>query len=430
MLSSCRSPVKKEPISNMIRDCVSRLCDTDQPTALPTPRRTRGDCKTLTQIDLTIVIPAITTILIGLVLLPYGIRSESGPAPMIWGLANTVQGCGWLLIALPVYLSNPPLRLLANLLFAAAMGLLWSGTAQFMHLHRPPLLLMMPTLITLVTFPFFVYIIPSLPARVIVASVVLAISCGDSGWMLLRDQHRPTRVLGYLLLGLTLAYLLRGVIGVFTIWYPKPLMAAIASPRLSPLPMLTFTIWTVGMLASSAHRYEQALRKSMAKLERASLTDQLTELPNRRLMQQRLEEAMAHMEQTGEGFSLLLFDIDHFKQVNDRYGHEAGDYALCYLAQRLRQTVRHGDMVARWGGEEFLMLMPNADASAANQAAERLRAALSQEQIAYGDGLFQITVTIGGSTASPGQSLAELFRQADHALYLGKQMGRNQVRWA
>lgn len=384
---------------------------------------------TLSQIDLSIAIPAIATILIGLVLLPYGIWGETGPSPMIWGLGNVVQGCGWLLVALPVSSSGLPLRLLANLLFAAALGLLWWGTARFMDLHRSPLVLMMPTLVTLVTFPFFVYVIPSLSARVIIASVVVAISCGDSGWMLLRDQHRPTRVLGYLLLSLTLAYLLRGVLGVFTIWYLKPLTAAMASPLLSPIPILTFTVWTVGMLASSAHRYEQALRESMAKLEKASLTDQLTELPNRRLMQQRLEEAQARLEQTGESFSLLLFDIDHFKQVNDRYGHEAGDHALCCISLRLRQMAGN-DVVARWGGEEFLMLLSTADAAAAYQAAERLRTALSQEQIAHGDGLFQLTVTIGGVTASPGQSLAEILRQADHALYLGKEMGRNQVRWA
>lgn len=381
------------------------------------------------QIDPAILVSAATIILIGLVLVSYGLWGKTGWAPISWGLANVTHGIGWLVTTVPGYLSRPACLILANLLFGAAMGLFWSGTARFVHRHRSVLLMMMPGLVVLGTFPWFTYIAPSLPARIVIVAILTAVAAADSGQMLMRDRHRPTQLLGYMLTGLALVQVLRALAGLVAVWYPR-LAGMVFSPQMSPALLLAFTVWTVGMLVSSAHRSEQRLKESVTQLKRASLTDQLTELPNRRFMQQRLEEAEQRLDQQGETFSILFLDLDHFKQINDTYGHDVGDQALQHVAHTLQRSLGAESLLARWGGEEFVMLMPNTDAAGAQAAAQQLRETLSRERFDCGPASLHVTVTIGGATASSGQNLADVIRRADHALYQGKETGRDQVTWA
>lgn len=375
----------------------------------------------------TVLSPAITLILIGLVLLAYVLWGKSRAIPAIWGLGNIAHGVGWLVTGIPGYSTNPHLVVLSNLLLGVAVGLLWKGIAHFVNQHRPPLLLMLPSLVILVTFPIFVYVIPSLPARVIIASVLTGIACGDSGRMLLRDLHRPTQLVGFGLIGVMLFEGLRALTALLALWYPEPLLPLIHNPHLPVAALLVFTVCAVGMLLSLAHRSEIAFSEQVAALRTASLTDQLTDLPNRRCMQELLEGAQKRLDQQGETYSILLLDIDHFKQINDAHGHEAGDLALQHTAQMLRVAAGNQYMVARWGGEEFIMLMPNIDAGGALAVAEELRKMLFRQLLYYGEVSVQITGTIGVTTAAPDQKVGEVVRRADHALYQGKQQGRNLV---
>ena len=125
---------------------------------------------------------------------------------------------------------------------------------------------------------------------------------------------------------------------------------------------------------------------------------------------------------------LLMVDIDHFKVLNDQHGHEAGDQALIAIAQRLASVAREDDVLARWGGEEFMLLLPGTGATAASRIAERLRLVLANMPVDIGDGkAVPLTASIGIAFAASSDSLDALVRQADAALDAAKDGGRNRV---
>ena len=156
--------------------------------------------------------------------------------------------------------------------------------------------------------------------------------------------------------------------------------------------------------------------------------DALTGLPNRRYIEECLSLELAHFNRHKRVFSIAIVDIDHFKAVNDLYGHAIGDAALVHIAKLLAHTNRDSDALARWGGEEFMVLYRHADAAQASIAAERMRHHVEATPFSPGDGPARtITVSIGLAMALPGQGLDELRIRADRALYHAKAAGRNRV---
>jgi len=160
--------------------------------------------------------------------------------------------------------------------------------------------------------------------------------------------------------------------------------------------------------------------------ETQARTDTLTGLLNRRGGELALDEALARARRDGHAVSLLLADIDHFKQVNDTYGHDVGDTVITAVARTLAQTVRSGDVVARWGGEELLVLLPRAGVNEARQVAERCRAAVAAMRVVEAPGL-AATVSLGAAEVGDDEPLAGALRRADAALYRAKRQGRNRV---
>jgi len=156
-------------------------------------------------------------------------------------------------------------------------------------------------------------------------------------------------------------------------------------------------------------------------------TDPLTGLLNRRRMEERLAEEAALHRARGTIFSVVLADVDRFKQINDEHGHDAGDRALPAVAKVFQSTLRAGDAVARWGGEEFLLLLPGTELKAAEDVALRLRAA-AEQRLARLDGLpGALTLTFGVSSYAANASVETCLKAADRALYRGKAEGRNRV---
>jgi diguanylate cyclase (GGDEF)-like protein len=159
-------------------------------------------------------------------------------------------------------------------------------------------------------------------------------------------------------------------------------------------------------------------------LKRYALTDSLTELPNRRAFQSSCEKEFAPAAQAGRPVSLIVLDIDRFKQVNDEHGHDAGDRVLQQLAQVVRSVIRPSDYPVRWGGDEFAILLPDSHLSHARLMAERIR--LTVETFPFDTGT--VTVSIGTAQLSDDNSFGSLFRRADKALYEAKRHGRNRAR--
>lgn len=167
-------------------------------------------------------------------------------------------------------------------------------------------------------------------------------------------------------------------------------------------------------------------------LERQSITDELTGLYNRRYMLRKLEESVAQAERYGSTFSLISLDIDFFKSINDSYGHPTGDGVLKQFAHIIESRTRKSDIVARTGGEEFIIFMPNTGLSEASQVAESLRVALESEQFVSDEGTaFQVTFSAGVvnwcGTGTQSTSVRDLLAACDQSLYAAKRSGRNRV---
>ena len=163
-----------------------------------------------------------------------------------------------------------------------------------------------------------------------------------------------------------------------------------------------------------------ALECLNASLEQLSRTDSLTGLPNRRHAEEFLSDALARFRRYGQGFVVAVADVDHFKRVNDACGHEAGDGVLREIARILVAGVRECDLAARWGGEEFLLVLPQADIPGATVLLERLRLAIAAAGLGCASPLAPVTATIGAAELRPGERLEDVIRRADEALYAGK----------
>lgn len=167
--------------------------------------------------------------------------------------------------------------------------------------------------------------------------------------------------------------------------------------------------------------------KSKRSIERLAMTDDLTGLANRRAFLAAAERAIAEVDNPARPSTLLIVDLDHFKRVNDIYGHRAGDQALQAAAQALARSVREIDFVGRLGGEEFVVLVDAADEETARRAAESARAAIAAMRVTTPNGEVVVTASIGCTPLVAEDSVSAALERADEALYAAKRAGRNQI---
>lgn len=221
---------------------------------------------------------------------------------------------------------------------------------------------------------------------------------------------------------------------VSTVLLFSPLGAAVldlpytTSFKLTMLAVLAFVMTTCYALDQSRRRSKLGLLKLAAEFEYAAKHDSLTGLANRREAHLQLDTEYQRYLRNKRPFSVLLMDIDLFKSINDNHGHHVGDEAIVMVAHTLEDQSRKVDTLSRWGGEEFLLLLPETDSAEAAQTAERIRFRIATTPIDAEGQTISTTVSIGVATISGDESVDRLLQRADEALYEAKSQGRNLVR--
>lgn len=231
----------------------------------------------------------------------------------------------------------------------------------------------------------------------------------------------------------------------FTVWEQRPYLVRFKSyqpitgqeefmfqnttllPLRSPdshINHICLVIYDVTDVATNRHQ----LQAANAQLQLLSSTDRLTGLYNRGHWEENLKATYARYQRYGNTSSLVMFDIDHFKRINDTYGHQAGDKVLEQIAAMVREHVRESDVAGRYGGEEFGVVLSDTDKVGAGMFAERLRKAVEEMDVPYGEQVIRFTISLGVAEMNqPLNSHADLISRADQALYTSKKTGRNRV---
>ncbi|MBF0622946.1 MAG: diguanylate cyclase [Magnetococcales bacterium] len=172
---------------------------------------------------------------------------------------------------------------------------------------------------------------------------------------------------------------------------------------------------------------KMAIRKQIQELEKLAMLDYLTQLANRRYVDKELERRVQSVRDTHMGVGVIFYDIDHFKQINDNYGHDVGDKVIRMVSATLRNTLRAADLIGRWGGEEFIEIVPNLDQKVLEKIAERNRVLIEKSKFKLVDQEVAVTVSIGATMIQPEDDMESLQKRADQLMYQSKSQGRNRV---
>jgi diguanylate cyclase (GGDEF)-like protein len=190
------------------------------------------------------------------------------------------------------------------------------------------------------------------------------------------------------------------------------------------IEQICLIIYDVTDVATNRHQLQAANQE----LQRLSSTDRLTGLFNRGHWEEMLRQDYARHRRYERNAALVMFDIDHFKKINDSYGHQAGDAVIQQTAELVRQCARDSDIAGRYGGEEFVVLLPDTDSEGAMTFAERLRQSIEAHEVVHEGRSIRFTVSLGiADLSEPTNGYAQLIERADNALYSSKASGRNQV---
>ncbi len=246
--------------------------------------------------------------------------------------------------------------------------------------------------------------------------------------LLLFHAHLPLAV-RFLLAGLMLG---AGVLVFVLSWWQGSLWFLsedfVRLLQIINLVLTAAALAAVGLFfGSAASDAENALIQANKKLANLSSTDPVTNLVNRRIIVSRIEQEQNRMERGNKPFCLILIDVDDFSSVNDKFGFSCGDYIMAHLAEVISRTIRKQDEVARWGGDEFLLMLPETDIDGGKIVAQKIRAKILKTPFLYKGTKIPVTATLGVGVCEKETGVGSCIHKADHALHLGKHAGKNRV---
>jgi diguanylate cyclase (GGDEF)-like protein len=264
---------------------------------------------------------------------------------------------------------------------------------------------------------------PSLHGRIVLISLIIVVLSTFGVDAIYRKREKITRPEH-----MVATMLLAGIVIMFVRIFKMPDMGMLSLTESTPMQGIVFTyaslmpvIATSGFLLMCGERLNE-------NLTRLAMIDPLTGVLNRRTMTEQANQAIASSKRHGDALSILILDIDHFKRINDQFGHEAGDLGLCRFVELVRQRMGEDDVIARLGGEEFVLILPGSDEQAALSLADRIRQHLNGSHFSISGWPVPLRASIGVGTLGPEiNNLETLLRETDRAMYAAKHAGRNCV---
>ncbi len=350
-----------------------------------------------------------------------------------WAAGTAAWTVGFLLISLRGMI--PPLFtiVLANVFLIAAAALYLEGTHRFRGAPGRRIgSLLVPLVAYALLVAYFTYVDNDTGVRIILLSLSLALFYGVCAWELLANTPSGQRF-SYLftgsLFGLHALFLFVRAIataldpGPHDLYVPSMMQAA------TFLVSVFFGVaWNLGFVMLNSERLEIDLKSAQVELRRLATTDYLTNIANNRCFFDQGEREIQRARRYGHPLSLLMFDIDQFKKINDTYGHAAGDRVLVSITSRCKKLLRDIDVFGRVGGDEFAVLLPETDLAGGKATAERLRTAVAEQAIEAGGEVRRMTISIGVSQlAAEDRRVEEMLTRADDAMYEVKRRGGNAV---
>ncbi len=342
-----------------------------------------------------------------------------------WAAALFCHALAYVLFAMRGTIHDLASIVAANALMATALALFAEGLYQFHERPPPRWLIWIPVT---VIFVLFVLLQDNLQLRLIAGGTIFAAQC-ILPLVLMFDRRRETAGRGqyFLFGGLAFISALFTTRAVLALTGPAMPLSFFATNQTQSFLFLAAIIClilvAIGMVLMTKERSDERYRT-------LALHDELTGLDNRRAILRSLEQQAALARRSGQPLTLLMMDIDHFKHVNDSFGHIEGDEVLRMVANSITTRLRTQDLVGRFGGEEFLALLPATTAQGGYEVAESLRKGIADSRIHAPDGrIIGVTISIGVHQVgeSSWEALADLINAADQALYRAKDNGRNRV---
>lgn len=378
-----------------------------------------------------LVIGALASLLLGLLLAAVSrdISPLLRPAVLLWLRGNVLLPFGFVLLAARGHISDILSISVANTLIIFAFADFVRALYRMMERPEPWLPVVIAVSSVALGSLFFSLVIDRIDLRTVIISLMLAWMAMLSATVLLRVPRRvrpaAQSVTGLVFVIATGVLLVRTAL---TVLNPDTAMGVLDR---NPLQAATFATGALLPLMASYGFLLLCTERMRAALERAATIDFLTGILNRGAIEHAGVRAVARARRRGSPCSLVVVDIDHFKRLNDAFGHAVGDQALRLVVERMRAGLRNDDTLGRLGGEEFLLLLDDSDSHQATLTAERMRRALCDEPLALEPGPQRVTISQGVAVLSSSDgSFSDLLRRADRALYVAKEAGRNRTELA
>jgi len=343
-------------------------------------------------------------------------------------VANISTGIGVALIAERTAYPSFLTAQVADWLVVAGLTVFCRGVAAFSRMERPSLQIwFLPLLAEVAATAFLPYDASSHPTRALISNAAAGCLTFFAGVQCLGGgaKHRCRTLLALPLLCVGTLFLARLVqLLAIRMQGGEP----VGKFHASFVPYL----WgfMVFLVIANMSAIGVVVGRLVSRLRELAANDYLTGGLNRRVITERFGGHLSNLQRHGVPLSCALFDLDHFKQVNDRYGHDVGDAALTHVGTLVRSCIRQTDDFGRYGGEEFIILMPHTTIAVAQHIAERIRLVLEESPLQHGDMSIPLTASFGVADVSTGESQVSILRRVDVLLYEAKQAGRNRVRLA